>query len=83
MASEDGILGYPNYKKAFDLTTNASAYDIGAILCQEDRPIKMVSRALKDSEINYSTNERELLTIVWVMAKLQYYLYGVNDIYLH
>jgi len=80
LASEDVILRYPDYQKAFDLTTDASAYGIGAVLSQEGRPITMISRTLKDREVNYATNERELLAIVWALAKLRHYLYAVKDI---
>jgi len=74
------MLSYPDYKKPFDLTTDASAYGIGAVLSQEGRPITMISRTLKGSEANYATNERELLAIVWALVKLRHYLYGVKDI---
>jgi len=40
----------------------------------------MISRTLKDREINYATNERELLAIIWALAKLRHYLYAVKDI---
>jgi len=55
------MLRYPDYKKPFHLTTDASAYGIGAVLSQENRPITMISMTLKDREMNYATNERELL----------------------
>ncbi|KAH8292624.1 hypothetical protein KR054_012132 [Drosophila jambulina] len=80
LASEDVILRYPDYKKAFHLTTDASAYGIGAVLSQEGRPITMISRTLSDREVNYTTNERELLAIVWALAKLRHYLYAVKEI---
>ncbi|KAH8280005.1 hypothetical protein KR054_004873 [Drosophila jambulina] len=80
LASEDVMLRYPDYKKAFDLTTDASAHGIGAVLSQEGRPITMISRTLKAREVNYATNERELLAIVWALAKLRHYLYAVKDI---
>lgn len=80
LASENVMLMYPDYKKPFDLTTDASAYGIGAVLSQNGRPISMISRTLKDSEANYATNERELLAIVWALAKFRHYLYGVKDI---
>jgi len=40
----------------------------------------MISRTLKYSELNYATNERELLAIVWTIGKLQNYLYGTKEV---
>lgn len=40
----------------------------------------MILETLKDSEDNYATNERELLAIVWGLARLRHCLYGVKDI---
>jgi len=80
LASEDVTLRHPDYKKAFDLTTDSSAYGIGAVLSQEGRPITMISRTLCDREVNYATNERELLAIVLALAKLRHYLYAVKEI---
>jgi len=74
------MLRYPDFKKPFDLTMDASAYGIGAVLSQEGRPISMISRTLKPAEVNYATNERELLAIVWALSKLRHYIYGVKDI---
>ena len=39
----------------------------------------MISRMLKDREVNYVMNERELLAIVWALDSLCHYLYGKND----
>jgi len=80
LASEDVILKYPDLKKLFDLTTDASASGIGAVLSQEGRSITMISRTLKPPEQNYATNERELLAIVWALGKLQNFLYGSREI---
>lgn len=52
----------------FDLTTYASASGIDSVLSQNKRPIAMISRTLKDCELNYATNERELLAIVWAIG---------------
>lgn len=79
LSSEDVMLGYPDYRKPLDLTTDASAYGIGAVLSQGG-PITMISRTLKDRERNYATSERELLAIVWALGKLRHYLYGVKEI---
>lgn len=80
LASEDVVLRYPDFKKPFDLTTDASGYGIGAVLSQEGRPITLISRALRDNEQNLATNERELLAIVWALKNLRNYLYGVRNL---
>lgn len=69
LASEDVKLMYPDCKKPFDLSTNASPYGIGTVLSQNRRPITMISRALKSCEAKYATNERELLAFVWALGK--------------
>jgi len=56
LSSEDVILTYPDFKLPFDLTTDASASGIGAVLSQKGRPITMISRTLKDCEVNYATS---------------------------
>lgn len=67
LISGDVILLYPDFKKPFDLTTDASSSGLGAVLSQEGRPITMISRIWKDREQNFATNERELLAIVWTL----------------
>lgn len=80
LASEDVLLQYPDYSKSFELTTDASASALGAVLSQDGRPITMISRTLSKTEENYATNERELLAIVWALQSLRHYLYGIKDI---
>lgn len=82
LASEDVLLTYPDYNKRFELTTDASAVALGAVLSQEGRPLTMISRNLSRAEANYATNERELLAIVWALKELRHYLYGVSDIHI-
>lgn len=70
----------PDFNKPFELTTDASNFAIGAVLSQERRPISIISRTLNETEQNYSTNEKELLAIVWALQKLRNYLYGIADL---
>lgn len=80
LASEDTLLLYPDFRKPFDLTTDASSHAIGAVLSQNGRPITMISRTLSSTEESFATNERELLAIVWSFQKLRNYLYGASHI---
>lgn len=78
----DPILQYPDFSKEFLLTTDASNFALGAVLSQgpigSDRPIAYASRTLNDSEINYSTTEKELLAIVWAIKYFRPYLFGLK-----
>lgn len=69
----------PDYSKAFELTTDASNFAIGAVLTQNKNPITFISRTLSDSEISLATNEKELLAIVWALQNLRNYLYGIAN----
>lgn len=76
----DPILTYPNFEETFVLTTDASAFAIGAVLSQgpigKDLPIGYASRTLCNAETKYSTIERELLAIVWAVKHFRPYLFG-------
>jgi len=80
LASENVLLSYPDFKRLFDLTTDASGFGLGAVLSQDGRPFTMISRDLRDNEQNYTTNERELLAIVWALKNLRNYLFGVKSL---
>lgn len=78
----DPILQHPDFSKPFNLTTDASNYAIGAVLSQgpvgKDLPVAYASRTLNPAEINYSTIEKELLSIVWAVKYFRPYLFGVK-----
>jgi len=76
------VLRYPDFTQEFIVTTDASAYAIGAVLSQgkvgDDRPIAYASRVLTRAEQNYSTTEKELLAIVWAVKHFRPYIYGTK-----
>lgn len=86
LLTKSPILKFPNFEKPFILCTDASAYAIGAVLCQEydghEMPVAYASRQLKGAELNYSTTERECLALVWSIKHFRCYLYGYKfDVY--
>lgn len=80
LLTNDPILQYPDFDKDFILTTDASNVALGAVLSQgtvgSDKPVCYASRTLSDSELNYSTIEKELLAIVWATKYFRPYLFG-------
>ena len=74
------MLHYPDCEEAFELTTDASNYALGAVLSQDGRPICLLSRTLSSAEENYATNEKEMLAIIWALRSLKCFLYGSKKI---
>lgn len=77
---EEPILQFPDFQKNFILTTDASDYAIGGVLSQgilgQDLPVSYASRVLNNAEKNYSTIEKELLSITYCVNHFRSYLYG-------
>lgn len=74
------ILQYPDLSKPFIVTTDASAFALGAVLSQgevgTDLPVCYASRSLNKSELNKPVIEKELLGIYWAITYFRPYLYG-------
>lgn len=67
MLCEHPLLQFPDFTRPFLVTIDASKYAIGGILSQgeigKDLPLAYMSRLLNQAEQNYSTIEKELLSI--------------------
>jgi RNase H-like domain found in reverse transcriptase/Reverse transcriptase (RNA-dependent DNA polymerase) len=58
------LLSHPNFNKPFEIHTDASKYQLGAVILQDSKPIAFYSRKLSKAQLNYTTTERKLLAIV-------------------
>jgi hypothetical protein len=62
------------------LHTDASDMAIGGVLLQKDkkgeRPVAYFSKTLSSAEINYTTQEKEMLAIIEALRKWRHYLLG-------
>ena len=70
------VLRYFDLKADTTIQTNASQRGLGAALLQHGQPIYYASRALTETEQNYSNIERETLDVVWGLEKFHYFIYG-------
>ena len=67
------ILAYANYKKLFELQTDASDLGLGVVLYQKDdeghqRVIAYASRSLSNTEKNYPAHKLEFLALKWAIT---------------
>ncbi|GFY18943.1 retrovirus-related Pol polyprotein from transposon 297 [Trichonephila clavipes] len=53
------VLKFPDFKKPFELFTDASSIGVGTVLNQEQRPVVFASCTLSAAERNYTVTERE------------------------
>ena len=77
------VLQLPNMNLPFTLQTDASNVGLGAVLLQANQndpemhfPVAYASRLLRKAEKNYSTIEKEGLSVYWALQKFHLYLYG-------
>ena len=70
------MLTYPDFNKPFDIHTDASDFQLGAVISQEGKPIAFYSRKLNQAQRNYTTTERELLSIVETLKEYRNILLG-------
>jgi len=58
------LLAYPKYGERFDIYTDASTRQLGAVITQNGKPLAFFSRKLSKAQQKYSVTELELLSIV-------------------
>jgi len=79
------FLVYPDFSKPFLLYTDSSGYCIGAVLAQAtdeevapgipcEKPVHFLSHRLSDTQIRWSTTEKEAYALFFALQKLDGYL---------
>ena len=74
--SREILLSYPNFSQPFVIHTDASILQLGAVISQDDKPIVFYSKKVNSAQVNYTTAERELLSIVETLKELRNMLLG-------
>ena len=74
--AKDVALAYPDFSKEFEIYTDGSSSQIGAVITQDNRPLAFWSRKLTKTQKKYSVTEIELLAIVEVLKEFKGMLWG-------
>ncbi len=70
------LLAYPDFNAPFHIHTDASKNQIGAVISQNNKPIAFYSRKMNSAQRNYTTTEKELLSIVATLKEFRNILLG-------
>ena len=74
--AKDVTLAYPDYSQGFEIYTDGSKRQLGAVITQNNRPIAFFSRKLSACQQKYSVTEIELLAIVETLKEFKGMLWG-------
>jgi len=74
--AKEALLAYPDFNKPFQICTDASHYQLGAVVSQDGKPIAFYSRKLNPAQTRYTTTKRELLSIVQTLKEYRNILLG-------
>ena len=75
IASATTLVHYDPNRPA-TIETDASLKGLGAVLIQDGKPVRFLSKSLTQAEVNYANIERELLAVLFACEKLHNYTFG-------
>ena len=75
IASATKLIHYNPNRPAI-IETDASLKGLGAVLIQDGKPVRFLSKSLTRTETDYANIERELLAVLFACEKLHNYVFG-------
>ncbi len=78
LMAANALAAYPDHNKWFDVYTDASDFQLGTCIIQEGRRVAYFLRKLTKSQQNYTTMEKEMLSILATLKEFRSMLLGAN-----
>ena len=63
--SRETLLVYPDFNKPFEIHTDASKIQLGAVISQDNKPIAFYSKKHNNVQSHYTTTKDKLLAIIY------------------
>ena len=74
--ARDTLLTYLDFDKTFKINTNASAFQLEAVISHKGKPIAFYSRKLISDQQRYTVTERDPLSIIETLKGFRTILLG-------
>jgi hypothetical protein len=74
--AKERVLAYPDFTKPFDIYTDASTKQLGAVITKDNKPIAFFSRKLSGTQSKCTVTKLELLAIVETLKEFKGMLCG-------
>ncbi|KAL7555622.1 hypothetical protein ACA910_007033 [Epithemia clementina (nom. ined.)] len=83
MLAHAAFIRYPDLNLPFHVFVDASDYQLGAVIMQNEIPIAYYSRKLNPAQRNYTPMEKELLSVVETLKEFRSMLLGCSELHIH